>query len=345
LSDVVIYSFFASQSNSPQLDIEELKQIDPDDLEEIDLKWQMAMLTMRARRFLKRNRRNLSVNGTDTIRFDMSKVECYKFHKRGHFARECRSPRDNMNKDTPGRIVLVDVSTSNALVSQCDAVGGYDWSFQAEEEPTNYALMAYASSSSSSSSGSDKEVSPCFKACSKAYATFHESDNSVPTSPENDSLNKPSKDMSKTLRPDAPIIEDWTSDSEDEIEIESVPKQKEPSFVPTSEHVSETVLNVVHVESSTNKTSKEMSKTLRPNAPIIKDWTSDSKDESETDSVFKQKAPSFVPTNEHVKPPRTSVKTVKHPKQAEHLRIDNQKSRGHQDSWNRKACFDKQSKV
>nr|GFB77809.1 hypothetical protein [Tanacetum cinerariifolium] len=74
LSDVVNYSFFASQSNSPQLDIEELKQIDPDDLEEIDLKWQMAMLTMGARRFLKRNRRNLSVNGTDTIRFDMSKV-------------------------------------------------------------------------------------------------------------------------------------------------------------------------------------------------------------------------------------------------------------------------------
>nr|GEX87705.1 hypothetical protein [Tanacetum cinerariifolium] len=71
-----------------------------------------------------------------------------------------------------------------------------------------------------------------------------------------------------------------------------------------------------------------MSKTLRPDAPIIKDWTSDSEDESEPDSVFKQKAPSFVLTNERVKPPRTSVKTVKHPKQAEHLRIDNQKSRG-----------------
>nr|GFB18082.1 hypothetical protein [Tanacetum cinerariifolium] len=39
LSDVVIYSFFASQSNSPQLDNKDLKQIDPDDLEEIDLKW------------------------------------------------------------------------------------------------------------------------------------------------------------------------------------------------------------------------------------------------------------------------------------------------------------------
>nr|GEU87340.1 hypothetical protein [Tanacetum cinerariifolium] len=52
LSDAVIYSFFASQSNSPQLDNDDLKQIDADDLEEIDLKWQMAMLTIRARRFL-----------------------------------------------------------------------------------------------------------------------------------------------------------------------------------------------------------------------------------------------------------------------------------------------------
>nr|GEZ53823.1 ribonuclease H-like domain-containing protein [Tanacetum cinerariifolium] len=52
LSDAVIYSFFASQSNSPQLDNDDLKQIDADDLEEMDLKWQMAMLTMRARRFL-----------------------------------------------------------------------------------------------------------------------------------------------------------------------------------------------------------------------------------------------------------------------------------------------------
>nr|GEZ53759.1 hypothetical protein [Tanacetum cinerariifolium] len=39
LSEAVIYSFFASQSNSPQLDNKDLKQIDPDDLEEIDLKW------------------------------------------------------------------------------------------------------------------------------------------------------------------------------------------------------------------------------------------------------------------------------------------------------------------
>nr|GEV42417.1 hypothetical protein [Tanacetum cinerariifolium] len=51
LSDAVIYSFFASQFNSSQLDNEELKQINPDYLEDIDLKWQMPMLNMRARRF------------------------------------------------------------------------------------------------------------------------------------------------------------------------------------------------------------------------------------------------------------------------------------------------------
>nr|GEZ01168.1 ribonuclease H-like domain-containing protein [Tanacetum cinerariifolium] len=51
LSKAVIYSLFASQSSSPQLDNEDLKQIDVDDLKEMDLKWQMAILTMRARRW------------------------------------------------------------------------------------------------------------------------------------------------------------------------------------------------------------------------------------------------------------------------------------------------------
>nr|GEY87300.1 ribonuclease H-like domain-containing protein [Tanacetum cinerariifolium] len=53
LSNDIIYSFFASQSNSLQLYNDDLKQIDnDDDLEEMDLKWKMAMLTVKARRFL-----------------------------------------------------------------------------------------------------------------------------------------------------------------------------------------------------------------------------------------------------------------------------------------------------
>nr|GFA24837.1 hypothetical protein [Tanacetum cinerariifolium] len=112
LSNVVIYSFFASQYSSPQLDNDALKQIDVDDLEEMDLKWQMAMLTVRARRFLQRTGRNLGANGHTSMGFDMSKVECYNCHMKGHFARGCRSPKDIKRN------------------------GSYDWSFQAEEEPT-----------------------------------------------------------------------------------------------------------------------------------------------------------------------------------------------------------------
>ncbi|GJY43838.1 ribonuclease H-like domain-containing protein [Tanacetum coccineum] len=135
----------ALQPNSPQLDNEDLQQINPDDLEEIDLRWQMAMLTMRARIFLKNTRRKLIVNGNKTIRFDKSKVECYNYHKRGHFSRECRAPRnqENRNRENTRRVVLVETTSSNALTS-CDGAG-YDWSDQAEEGPTNFALMAYTS--------------------------------------------------------------------------------------------------------------------------------------------------------------------------------------------------------
>ncbi|GKA80018.1 ribonuclease H-like domain-containing protein [Tanacetum coccineum] len=147
LSDAVICAFFASQPNSPQLVHEDLQQIHLNDMKEMDLRWQMAMLTMRARMFLKNTGRKFTINGNETIGFDKSKVECYNCHKRGHFARECRAPRnqDNKNKKSSRRSVPVETSTSTALVS-CDDLGGYDWSDQAEEGP-NYALMAFSSSS------------------------------------------------------------------------------------------------------------------------------------------------------------------------------------------------------
>nr|GEU61649.1 hypothetical protein [Tanacetum cinerariifolium] len=131
-------------------------------MKEMDLRWQMAMWTMRARRFLKKTRRKLTINGNKTIGFDKSNVECYNCHKRGHFTRECRALRnqDNKHKESSRRSVHVEISASTALVS-CDGLGGYDWSDQAEEGP-NYALMAFLSSSFNSEVSND---SSCSKSC------------------------------------------------------------------------------------------------------------------------------------------------------------------------------------
>ncbi|GJR55579.1 putative reverse transcriptase domain-containing protein [Tanacetum coccineum] len=140
----VACSFFAQPTTSPQLENEDFQQIDEDDLEELDLRWQVAMLTVR----------------------------CYNCHRKGHFARECRSGRnqgkrsygDNGRSNAP-----TNESSSQALVAQ-DGLGGYDWSNDFEIEPVNYALMAISSSSSSSSS--DNEVQKCSKQCLESFKTL-----------------------------------------------------------------------------------------------------------------------------------------------------------------------------
>nr|GFC19682.1 hypothetical protein [Tanacetum cinerariifolium] len=104
----------------------------------------MAMLTMRARRFLQKTGRNLGANSPTSMSFDMAK--------------ECRSPKDSRRTaiaEPQRRDVPVETLTSNALVSQYDGTGTYDWSYQAEEEPTNFALMAFTSNSSNSSSDNE----------------------------------------------------------------------------------------------------------------------------------------------------------------------------------------------
>nr|GEU42750.1 hypothetical protein [Tanacetum cinerariifolium] len=130
LSDTVICAFFASQPNSPQLIHKDLQQIHPDDMEEIDLRWQMAMLTMRARRFLKKIGKKLTVNENETIGFDKSNVECYNCHKRGHFARTVPPPyTGNFMPPIPDlSFTGLDEFVNKPVVENCKAKSG-------EEEP------------------------------------------------------------------------------------------------------------------------------------------------------------------------------------------------------------------
>ncbi|GJR88898.1 ribonuclease H-like domain-containing protein [Tanacetum coccineum] len=122
LSDDTVYAFLASQPNGSQLVHEDLEQIHEDDLEEMDLKWQLALLSMRTRKFFQKTGRKITINGSDTARYDKSR-----------------------NQDSSRRTINVEEISSKAMLAIDGA--GFDWSFMADEEvPTNMALMAFSDS-------------------------------------------------------------------------------------------------------------------------------------------------------------------------------------------------------
>ncbi|GJT44412.1 retrovirus-related pol polyprotein from transposon TNT 1-94 [Tanacetum coccineum] len=151
----IAYSFLAQPTTSPQLENEDFQQMDGDDLEELDLRWQVAMLTVRVKKFIQRTGRNMDFKEKRLVSLDKSKIECYNCHRKGHFARECRSGRSQGRRPYGDRSnAQTTESSSQALVAQ-DGLGGYDWSNDFKVEPVNYALMAISSSNSSSSSDSE----------------------------------------------------------------------------------------------------------------------------------------------------------------------------------------------
>ncbi|GKC75379.1 ribonuclease H-like domain-containing protein, partial [Tanacetum coccineum] len=162
------YSLLANQSSCPQLDHEDLEQLDEFDLEEMDLKWQVAMISMRMKKFYKKTGRKLQFDAKEPVGFDKTKVECYNCHKTGHFARECRTKgnqdsrrRDAWNSGNKDGRRSGKQEDSKALVT-IDGEG-VDWTSHSEEEE-DYALMAC------NSSGSDTEVTSCSNECKESYA-------------------------------------------------------------------------------------------------------------------------------------------------------------------------------
>nr|GEZ30988.1 putative ribonuclease H-like domain-containing protein [Tanacetum cinerariifolium] len=263
LCNVVIYSFFAIQSSSPQLDNEDLEQIDSDDLEEMDLKWQMAM--------------------------------------KGHFARECRSPKDSRRN-------------------------GAAEPHRRKEEPANYSLMDFSSSSSSF----NNEVLSCSKACSKAYAQLHSQYDKLTADFQSDESWPPSSLYDRFQPSDGyhAVPPPYTGTF--------MPPKPDMVFntAPTSVKIDHSAFNV---QLSSTKPDQDLSHTNRPTAPIIEDRVSDSEDEYETKAP--QIVPSFVQTTEQVKSPRPSVYHVETSILAATSKPTSPKPTSNGKRKNIKACF------
>nr|GEX80991.1 hypothetical protein [Tanacetum cinerariifolium] len=147
--------FLSSPSNTNEVDTASIQvsaastPVSTDDLEEIDLKRQLALLSMRARRYLQRTGKKITINGSDTAGYDKIKVECFNYHKMGHFARECKSPRSQeskpRNQDSSRKTMIVEETSSKAMVTIDGS--GYDWSYIGDDQvPTNMALMPFSDS-------------------------------------------------------------------------------------------------------------------------------------------------------------------------------------------------------
>ncbi|GJT01211.1 ribonuclease H-like domain-containing protein [Tanacetum coccineum] len=260
-TDELKYSFFANQSSGPQLDHEDLEQVNEFDLEEIDLKWQVAMISMRLKKFYKKTRIRLQFDAKEPVGFDKTKEE----------------PKALVNLDGDG----------------------VDWTGHAEDEQDNFALMAY------SNSGLNTEVTSCSKECEESYAKIKKLYDE-----QREQLGVASIEIQAYTHALKKVEAQLSSDLEDSPMNDRFAKVKgmhavsppmtgiympykfdfgiDESNVETPDSVSKPVVN----EPTTGSKLKVWS-----NAPIIKEYESDSDDEYVIELLKEQEKPSFAFVN------------------------------------------------
>ncbi|GKC43826.1 hypothetical protein Tco_1061548 [Tanacetum coccineum] len=300
---------------------------------EIDLNRQMAMLTMKAMRFLKKTGRNLGVNGTDTIGFDKTKVECYNYHRRGY-------DWSDQAEEGPANFAFMaytssSFSSSDYEVSTCSKA--YLKSYETLKE--HYDNLTKDFNKSQLNVGAYKadleSVEARLDVYKKNEAVFEENIKIL-------KLDIQVSDKFKT----GVGFDSQVFDSQENNKYKTskgyhvVPPPYTGNFMPPKsdlvladedEYVfSESVTSVPNVAISEAKSSESKPKTV--SEPLIKDWISDSEDENETKSKSKQRKSSFakveyVKSNEHVKTPKESDKKVENNKQAKYPRKNSQSPR------------------
>nr|GEU75945.1 putative ribonuclease H-like domain-containing protein [Tanacetum cinerariifolium] len=123
ICDKAMYAFMVENPNGSNLLHQDLEQIHEDDLEAMDLKWQLSLLSLRAKRYYQRTGKKIFINANDTARY-----------------------QDNSrNQESSKRTVNVEDTSSKAMLAIHGV--GFDWSDMEEEQiQTNMALMAFSDS-------------------------------------------------------------------------------------------------------------------------------------------------------------------------------------------------------
>ncbi|GJT66901.1 ribonuclease H-like domain-containing protein [Tanacetum coccineum] len=229
------------------------------------------MLTMRVKRFLKKTGRNLNADSKENVGFDKTKVECYNCHRRGHFARECRLEEALKEKDDLKLKLEKFKESSNNLtklinsqISAKDKVGlGYD--SQINESEVVHSMFNSKESDLNDSPVNDRfKIGEGFHTVPPPYTrnympsrldlSFAGLDDFVyktKVSKTKTSISKTSRDIvekPKTVRPSAPIIEDWDTDSDNDSVFRPKSDQTKPKF---------TKINFVKSDKNVKSVNKE----------------------------------------------------------------------------------------
>nr|GEV91235.1 putative ribonuclease H-like domain-containing protein [Tanacetum cinerariifolium] len=323
LSDVTTYAFLTNQPNGSQLVHEDLEQIHKDDLEEIDLKWQLALLSMRANRFFQKTSKKITINGSDTAGYNKAKVECFNCYIMRHFARECRVLRNQENKtksqETTRRTVNVEDTSSKAMVAIDGA--GFHWSYMANNEaPTNMAFMALSDSELEKISNEKDALETKIDKFENASQSLDKligsqvSDNSkkglgyvsynVVLPPHTRMFSPPRIDLSPNG------LLEFTEPGVQRYGVKPIEVVTQNSSVKISAHVKE-----------------------NNGAPLIKDWESDEEDEVESPPEKERKTVEPSMDKVEVEIPKQNDKPARRPvKYAEMYKT--QRTRGNQRNWN-----------
>ncbi|GJZ22909.1 putative ribonuclease H-like domain-containing protein [Tanacetum coccineum] len=284
-SDATVYAFLSTQPKGSQLVHEDLEQLHDDDLEEMDLKWNMTLLSMRARKFYQRTTRKIIIEGSNTAGYDKLKVECFNCHKMGHFAKECRAPRSkdnrNWNQGSSTKTVKIEDASEKAMCA-IDGVG-FDWKVTGRG-----SLEEFKEPKVNEYGPRDSSLKPTIGCDKESNNSTENTDDFLGTTSNDDSLEQHQMTDTETNSFESPL-KDCVSDDEDEVESHVVVEKK--TDIPTAAKIEKPVRKSVRYA--------EMYRSPRPRGNQ-RNWNGQKSNQLGCNFVFNNKACFICESFDHI---------------------------------------------